>query len=159
MKQIPQLDQIDCDILRHLQAHAKLTNAQMAQDIGLSPAATLERVRRLENQGVIEGYHAKLKPTQLALCTCVMLHVTLQHLSTASVAAFQKTMTRIPEVVECHQVVGDADFLVKVIASDIVAYQQVVMHHFSAVEGIQHMKAFVITATLKEAGITVMPHT
>jgi Lrp/AsnC family transcriptional regulator of ectoine degradation len=65
-------------------------------------------------------------------------------------------MVLIPEVVACYQVVGDADFLAKVITTDIAAYQYLVMNRLSAVQGIQYMKSFVITATVKEGGIPVM---
>jgi Lrp/AsnC family transcriptional regulator, leucine-responsive regulatory protein len=156
MDTLPQLDQIDRDMLDHLQARAKLTNAQLAQQVGLSPASTLERVRKLERQGIIRGYHAKLDPTKLALYTCVMMQIKLQHLTAESVAAFRTAMALIPEVVACYQVVGDADFLAKVVTTDITAYQHLVMHRLSEVRGIQHMKSFVITATIKEAGIPVI---
>ena len=157
MDTLPHLDQIDRDILNHLQAQARLTNAQLAQHVGLSPASTLERVRKLERQGIIKSYHAKLDPTKLSLDTCVVMQIKLHRLTTESVAAFRESMALIPEVVECHQVVGDADFLVKVLATDIAAYQYLVMNRLSAVQGIQYMKSFVITATVKEGGIPVMP--
>jgi Lrp/AsnC family transcriptional regulator, leucine-responsive regulatory protein len=153
-----QLDQIDRDILNHLQAQAKLTNAQLAQHVGLSPASTLERVRKLERQGVIRSYHAKLDPTKLSLNTCVILQIKLQYLTTENVAAFREHIALIPEIVECHQVVGDADFLIKVVTTDIVAYQYLVMHRLSAGrQGIQYIKSFVITATVKEGFTPVMP--
>jgi DNA-binding Lrp family transcriptional regulator len=156
MNTLPQLDQIDRDILDRLQAQARLTNAQLAQDIGLSTASTLERVRKLERHGIIKSYHAKLDPEKLALYTCVVMQIKLQHLTTETILAFIETIKHIPEVVECHQVVGDADFLVKVTTTDIAAYQRLVVHRFSEVRGIQYMKSFFITATVKEAGIPVM---
>jgi Lrp/AsnC family transcriptional regulator, leucine-responsive regulatory protein len=157
MDTLLQLDQIDRDILNHLQAKAKLTNAQLAQHVGLSPASTLERVRKLERQGVIRSYHAKLDPTKLDLDTCVILQIKLQYLTTENVAAFREHIALIPEIVECHQVVGDADFLIKVITTDIVAYQYLVMHRLSAGQGIQYIKSFIITATVKEGFTPVMP--
>jgi Lrp/AsnC family transcriptional regulator, leucine-responsive regulatory protein len=156
MDTLPQLDQIDRGILDRLQAQAKLTNAQLAQHVDLSPASTLERVRKLERQGIIRSYHAKLDPTKLALYTCVIIQIKLQHLTAESVAAFRTAMVLIPEVVACYQVVGDADFLVKVITTDLAAYQYLVMNRLSAVQSIQYMKSFVITATVKEGGIPVM---
>jgi Lrp/AsnC family transcriptional regulator, leucine-responsive regulatory protein len=156
MDTLPQLDQIDRDILDRLQTQAKLTNAQLAQHVGLSPASTLERVRKLEHQGIIKGYHAKLDPAKLALYTCVMMQIKLQHLTVESVAAFRTAIALIPEVVACYQVVGDIDFLAKVITRDITDYQHLVMHRLSEVKGIQHMQSFVITATVKEAGIPVI---
>ncbi|HAN49710.1 MAG TPA: AsnC family transcriptional regulator [Amoebophilaceae bacterium] len=157
MDTLPQLDQIDRDILNHLQAQARLTNAQLAQHVGLAPASTLERVRKLERQGIIKSYHAKLDPTKLSLNTCVVMQIKLQRLTLESLAVFRESIALIPEVVECHQVVGDADFLVKVITTDVAAHQYLVMHRLSAVQGIQHIKSFVITAAVKEAGIPVMP--
>lgn len=156
MDTLPQLDQIDRDILDHLQTHAKLTNAQLAQYIGLSPASTLERVRKLERQDFIKGYHAKLDPKKLSLYTCVMLQINLQPLTTESIADFREAIKCIPEVVECHQVIGDADFLAKVITTDIAAYQHLVIHRLREMRSIQHIKSFVVTATVKEAGIPVM---
>jgi Lrp/AsnC family transcriptional regulator, leucine-responsive regulatory protein len=156
MDTLPQLDQIDRGILNRLQAQAKLTNAQLAQHVDLSPASTLERVRKLERQGIIKSYHAKLDPAKLSLYTCVMMQIKLQHLTAESVSAFRTAMVLIPEVVACYQVVGDADFLAKVITTDIAAYQYLVMNRLSAVQGIQYMKSFVITATVKEGGIPVM---
>lgn len=155
MEALPQLDRTDRDILNYLQKQAKLTNAQLAQNVGLSPASTLERVRKLERQGIIKSYHAQLDPKKLALETCVMMQITLRRLTTNSVKDFIESMERIPEVTACHQVVGDADFLVKVITTNIAAYQHLVMHRFGALQDIQCIKAFVITATLKEAGVPV----
>ncbi len=151
------LDQTDRAILNHLQTHAKLTNAQLAQYIGLSPASTLERVRKLESRGIIRSYQAKLDPQKLAWHTCVIGQIKLQPLTADNVTAFKETIAQVPEVVACYQVVGDADFLIKVVATDIAAYQQLVMHRLSEVQGIQYIKPFVITATIKETGIPVTP--
>jgi len=153
----PQLDQIDRDILDHLQAHAKLTNVQLAQHVNLSPASTLERVRKLETQGIIKGYHAKLDPTKLSLDTCVMMQITLHRLTTESVAAFSDCIANIPAIVACHQTIGDADFLVKVMTTDITAYQHLVMHQLGEIKEIKHIKSFFVTATIKETGIPIVP--
>ncbi len=155
METLPQLDQTDREILDYLQDHAKLTNAQLAQNVGLSPASTLERVRKLERQGIIKSYHAQLDPKQLALETCVIMQITLHRLTPQSVTDFIESMEHIPEVVACHQVVGDADFFVKVITTDMATYQQLVMHQFGKLQDIQGIKAFIMTATVKETGVPV----
>ena len=85
-----------------------------------------------------------------------MLQINLQPLTTESIAAFREAIKRIPEVVECHQVIGDADFLAKVVTTDIAAYQHLVIHRLREMGNIQHIKSFVVTATVKEAGIPVM---
>ena len=155
METLPQLDQIDRKILDYLQGQAKLTNVQVAQNINLSPASTLERVKKLERQGIIKSYHAQIDPKKLALETYVMMQITLHRLTTKSVTDFIESMGRIPEVVTCHQVVGDADFFVKVVTTDMAAYQQLVMDQFGKLQDIQCIKAFIITATVKETGVPV----
>ena len=152
-----QLDSTDRAILHYLQACAKLTNAQLAQHIGLSPASTLERVRKLERQGVIKSYHAKLDPRKLALHTFMLVQLKVHPLTAASVTALQETIANIPEVVACYQVIGDVDFVLQVVVTDIATYQQRVVHRLSEVKGIQHLKASIVTATLKETGIPVTP--
>lgn len=155
METLPQLDQTDREILDYLQSQAKLTNAQLAQNVGLSPASTLERVRKLERQGIIKSYHAQLDPTKLALETCVIMQITLHRLTPKRIIDFIEGMERIPEVIACHQVVGDADFFVKVVTTDIIAYQKLVMYRFGELQDIQCIKTFVVTATVKETGIPV----
>lgn len=150
-----QLDQTDREILKHLQVRAKLTNVQLAEAIGLSPASTLERVRKLENKGVIKSYHARLVPKKLSLHAQLIVQVKLQHITADNVIAFQKAIAAIPEIVECHQVLGDIDFVLKVVTKDIAAYQQLVMHQLSIVENIQALNPLVITNTSKESGIPI----
>lgn len=150
-----QLDQTDRAILKRLQAHAKLTNVQLAEEIGLSPASTLERVRKLENKGVIKSYHARLAPEKLNLHIQLILRVKLQRVTAHNVTVFKNDIAPIPEIVECHQVVGDADFILKVITKDMDAYQQLIMHQLSVVENIRSLIPSVITDTLKESGIPI----
>ena len=152
-----QLDQTDRAILKQLQAHARLTNVQLAEEVGLSPASTLERVRKLENKGVIKSYHAKLVPEKLALHTQIIVKAKLTPLTTAHITAFQEAVASIPEIVECHQVIGDANFVLKIITTDLATYQQLIMQQLSALEGIQYLQPLVITATLKEAGVPIPP--
>lgn len=148
-----QLDQTDREILKRLQARAKLTNVQLAEEVGLSPASTLERVRKLETKGIIKSYHARLAPEKLALRAQLIVQVKLQHITADHVAAFQKAIEAIPEVVTCYQVLGDVDFVLKIVNKDLAAYQQLVMHQLSTVENIRSLKPLIITATSKESGI------
>ena len=95
------LDYTDYAILQQLQDHAKLTNVQLAQRIDLSPAATLERVKKLERQGVIKSYHAKLDREQLALRTCILLQIKLRYLAKQDIDALRTCIAHIPEIVTC----------------------------------------------------------
>ena len=148
-----QLDQTDRAILKHLQSHAKLTNVQLAEEIGLSPASTLERVRKLENKGIIKSYHARLAPEKLALHAQLIVQVKLQHITADNIAAFQKAIEAIPEIVACYQVLGNVDFVLKIVTKDIAAYQQLVMHQLSTVANIRSLTPLIITATSKASGI------
>ncbi len=152
---IYQLDEIDQKILQALQANAKLTNAQLAQHVGLSPASTLERVRKLEIHQVIKSYHARLAPEKIALHAQVIIQVKLHSLTKENVETFKKAITQIPEVTECHQVVGEADFWVRVVTGDLKAYQSLLMNQLSTIGVVKHVQPFVVTATLKETGIPV----
>ncbi len=155
MEVAPQLDQKDRVIIHHLQQEGRLTNLQLAQRISLSPAATLERVRRLENRGIIRSYHAKIDPQKLDLYTCVLVLIKLNPMTAESINDFKESMSHLPAVVACYRMVGDADFLIKVIVADMAAYQQLVTHQLSKVKCVQHMKPFVVTDTIKEAGVPV----
>ena len=149
------LDQTDCQILQILQDHAKITNIQLAERIALSPASTLERVKKLENQGIIKSYHAKLDPTQLSLTTTLWLHVWLHSLTTTNIAIFQEAIKNIPAIIACHQVMGDADFLAQVITSDLAAYQNILINQLSPISAIKRIKTHMHVATLKESGMPI----
>lgn len=149
-------DNIDLIILQKLQANAKITNAQLAQDISLSPASTLERVRKLENQAIIKSYYAKLDPQQLSLRATLWLQVRLYALTLEHVATFQQAIANLLEVVECYQVIGNADFFVKVITIDIAAFQTKTMPKLGAITAIKRIKPFLISATLKETGLPII---
>ena len=150
-----QFDRTDQHILQALQANAKLTNAQLALDTGLSPASTLERVRKLEIRGAIRSYHAKLNPDKLALHTQVLVQVQLHDLMPATVDAFQKAIDKMPEVTECYQGVGGSDFCLKIITTSLVAYQSLLTKQLYPTGTIKDLQSFVITATLKDTGIAV----
>ena len=100
------LDRIDRKILEILQANAKITNAQLSKDIGLSPAPTLERVKKLENSGLILSYHAKLDNEKLGLQVSTFVQVTLVGHNKQNIETFIKEIDQIDEVVECHHITG-----------------------------------------------------
>ncbi len=152
-----ELDTVDCAILRYLQAEAKMTNAQLAQEIGLSPASTLERVRKLEGKGIIKSYHARLAHEKLGLHIHIIMQAKLYPMTAAHLASFQKAIRGIPEIVACHQVIGAADFVLQVITTDLETYQQCVVQRLSIVEGLQCLPPLIATATLKEDSMPALP--
>ena len=150
-----QLDRTDRQILRALQANAKITNAQLAKDIGLSPASTLERVRKLEHCHIVKSYHAKLAHQKLDLHTQVLVQVQLHNLAPKTVADFRAAIAHLPEIIECHQGIGLADFWLKIVTTTLEAYQSLVTEHLHPLGIVKDMQPFIITATLKEEGIPI----
>jgi Lrp/AsnC family leucine-responsive transcriptional regulator len=153
----PKLDQTDCLILQTLQANAKMTNIQLAEQVGLSAASTLERVRKLENQGFIQSYHAKIDKSKLSLQAHLWLQVRLYSLTPANISLFKEAIAKLPAVVACYQVMGDADFLLQIVAKDMAACQEMLTHQLSSITAIKRIKTYMCLDTIKESGISINP--
>ena len=147
------LDAIDRKILELLQANSNITNAQLAQEVGLSPAPTLERVKKLETQGVIKSYHAVVDMASVGLGVCTFVTVSLKGHNKDNIAKFIKAISDIPEVVECHHVTGQADFILKVVAPDIPAYQNLMLEKVTNIEVVDNMQSTVILSTFKDTHV------
>ena len=117
------LDRYDLQILDELQADARLTNAELAQRVGLSAAPCWRRVRALEKAGFIKGYHAELDANHLGFGVTVFAHVGLHSQAEADLAAFEERVRGWPMVREVWMMAGDTDFILKVVAKDWDAYQ------------------------------------
>ena len=152
-------DPIDRKILHILQNNAKITNAQLSKEIGLSPAPTLERVKKLENSGVIVSYHAKLDPHEVGLGVSTFVQVTLIGHKKKYIDAFINKISEIPEVVECHHITGQGDFMLKVVASDIPSYQRLMLEQISEIDEIDSMESIIILQTFKDSrGVPIPQH-
>lgn len=151
------LDSIDRKILEILQANSNITNAQLAQEVGLSPAPTLERVKKLETQGVIKSYHAVVDMASVGLGVCTFVTVSLKGHNKDNIEKFIKAISRIPEVVECHHVTGQADFILKIVAPDIPAYQNLMLEKVTNIEVVDNMQSIVILSTFKDSRVLPLP--
>ena len=151
------LDNIDRNILEILQSNAKITNAQLSKDIGLSPAPTLERVKKLENSGIIRSYHARLDNGLVGLGVSTFVLVTLKGHNKSNIDQFLAEINTIPEVIECHHITGSGDFILKVIASDITAYQQLMLEKVSEIEVVDNLQSMVILSTFKDSKVLPVP--
>ena len=149
------LDELDKKILHILQSNAKITNAQLSIDIGLSPAPTLERVKKLETSGLIQSYHAELNTNMLGLRVQMFVQVTLKGHNKKNIDIFLSAIQEIPEVIECHHVTGSGDFLLKVISRDINTYQKLMLETVSEIDVVDSMQSMVILSTYKDS--KVMP--
>ncbi len=151
------LDATDRKILEILQTSSNITNALLAQEIGLSPAPTLERVKKLENSGVIKSYHAVIDMASVGLGVCTFVTVSLKGHNKENIAKFISAIEKIEEVVECHHVTGQADFLLKIVAQDIPAYQNLMLEKVTNIEVVDSMQSIVILSTFKDSKVIPLP--
>ncbi len=152
------IDKVDRKIIEILQTNAKITNAQLAKEIGLSPAPTLERVKKLENQGIISSYHAKLNPEAVGLGVNTFVMATLKAHNKNHIQKFIDEIENIPEVIECHHVTGSGDFILKVIAKDIPSYQDLMLEKVSEIEVIDNLQSMIILSTFKDSKVLPLPN-
>jgi Lrp/AsnC family transcriptional regulator, leucine-responsive regulatory protein len=150
-------DNTDRKILEILQQDAKITNAQLSKEIGLSPAPTLERVKKLENAGVILSYHAYLDKPEIGLGVTTFIQVTLKGHRKEFVTLFVDRINQIPEIIECHHITGKGDFILKAVAADISSYQRWMIDVISEIPEIHAMETTVILHTFKDSKVMPIP--
>jgi DNA-binding Lrp family transcriptional regulator len=126
MLNMPKLDRIDIRILGHLQRNGRHTNVDLAEAVGLSPSPCLLRVKRLEKAGYITGYGAHLMLEKLGTMQTVFTQVTLAHHRRDDTLRFEASIRNVDELVECHLVSGDFDYLLKFVTRSVVHYQTLV---------------------------------
>ena len=153
----PKIDQTDRKILRILQENAKITNSQLSKDIGLSPAPTLERVKKLENMGLLKSYHGLLDTEKVGLGVTTFVQVFLSSHKKSVLDTFVDKIRKIDNVIECHHITGSCDFLLKVIATDIPAYQKLMLEEISEIEEISNMQSMVVLSTFKDSKVLPIP--
>ena len=107
------MDETDRRLLRLLQRDGRVTNVDLSRRANMSQAATHDRVRRLQQDGVIEGYTVKLNPTKLDRALLVFVEITLERTSSSAFDEFAQSVARAPEILECHMVAGGFDYLIK----------------------------------------------
>jgi Lrp/AsnC family leucine-responsive transcriptional regulator len=157
MKPNAKLDVTDKKILEILQANSNITNAQLAKEIGLSPAPTLERVNKLETSGVIKSYHAVIDPGSVGLGVSTFVMASLKGHNKDNIDKFIQAIKRINEIVECHHVTGTADFILKIVSVDIAAYQQLMLERVSNIDVVDSLQSMVILSTFKDSKSLPIP--
>lgn len=144
------LDGIDRRILRELSRDGRISNAQLAQQIGLSPSPCWQRVRRLEDQGVIISYRAMLDQEKLGAAEIVMIEVILERHDDDTLETFGKQMLRMPEVLEVHLTTGEYDYLIKVAVDGTRGYEEFLRKKLYRVPGIRHSRSSFVLRSLKD---------
>jgi Lrp/AsnC family transcriptional regulator of ectoine degradation len=149
------LDAIDLRILDTIQRDGRITKLALAEQVGLSPTPCWMRLRKLEKAGIVSGYHARIAMRVLAPVATVLMEVTLASHRQADFDRFERVIRDIPEIVACWSVGGGVDYLLKVMARDIDAYQRLVDGLLGREIGIDRYFTYIVTKTVKED--TVLP--
>jgi DNA-binding Lrp family transcriptional regulator len=150
MRTAEKLDKIDLKILKILQKSSKITNLDLSKKIGLSPAPTLERVKKLEQHKVIQSYHAKVNPNAIGLHVKTFVLVSLAWQKEKALDNFLKKIEDIQEITECYIITGDADFLLKIVCKDLPSYEKLLFKTLSQIEQIERLKTLMTLSTVKD---------
>jgi Lrp/AsnC family leucine-responsive transcriptional regulator len=144
------LDKLDRNILRILQQEGRISMKDLGERVGLSITPCIERVRRMERDGVITGYHAKVDPASLGAKLLVFVEITLNHKSASAFEQFRREVLRIPEVQECHLVSGDFDYLIKARIHEMAEYRKLLGDMLLQLPGAAQSKSYVVMEEIKE---------
>lgn len=145
------LDETDLRILKILQENSKITNLDLSKKIGLSPAPTLERVRKLEQSGVVDSYHAVVNPNSIGLDVMTFVLVSLAWQKENALNHFLEKIKEIDEITECYIITGEADFLIKIVCKDIPTYEKLLFKTLSQIEEIERLKTLMTLSTVKNS--------
>jgi len=144
------LDALDRKILRALQQNARLSNAELAEQVGLSTTACWNRTRQLESEGFITGYVALLDQKKLGLADIVLLEVTLDRHEDDALARFGEELAALPEVLEAYLVSGEYDYLVKVAVDGTAGYERFLREKLYRIAGIRHSRSMFALRCMKQ---------
>lgn len=144
------MDEIDKKILMHLQEDAKRSTKEIASRVGLSVTPTYERIKKLEQRQIIKSYVALLDRSKIGKQVVSFCQVTLLKHQKKLGDRFKKEMLLFPEIMECHQVSGNYDYLLKVVVDDIIAFHQFINEKLSVVEGISTIHSSFVLNSVKD---------
>ena len=144
------LDKTDRKILRILQQNARIPMTELADKVGLSTTPVTERVRRLEREGIIEGYHARLNPHALGQGLLVFVELKLQSKSGNIFEDFRREALLIPHIMECHLISGEYDYLIKVRLPDMSAYRDLLGRILLQLPAASESRSYVVMEEVKE---------
>jgi Lrp/AsnC family leucine-responsive transcriptional regulator len=151
------LDHYDKAILNALQENGRLTNQEIADQIGLSPSACLRRFKALEESGVIVGYRALLDAKKLGLDLMALIHISMDKHTQERFNQFEKAVRALPNVLECLLLTGQtADYQLKVVVKDLEAYQDLLLNHVTQIEGVSGVHtSFVLRKVIDKSAVPI----
>ena len=135
------LDRTDISILNQLQADARITNAELARSVNLSPTPCFNRVKAMQERGLIRQQVTLLDPEPLGLHLNVFIHVSLEKQVIEALGRFEAAISERPEVMECYLMSGDADYLIRVLVSSIQALESFILDHLSKIPGVANIRS------------------
>jgi DNA-binding Lrp family transcriptional regulator len=144
------LDKIDRKILENLQADGRMSNVDLAKNVGISAPPCLRRVRALEDKGFITSYHAKIDPSIMGYGVTVFAMVKLTSQAEKDLNAFEKQIKAWPMVRECYMLAGDVDYILKVVARDWDSYQEFLTHQLTAYPNVTSVKSSLTVRSAKD---------
>ncbi|WP_281424761.1 winged helix-turn-helix transcriptional regulator [Paludibacterium yongneupense] len=152
------LDKTDLKILRLLQENGRISMTELAERVGLSTTPCTERVRRLERDGVIEGYYARLNPQAVGAGLLVFVEIKLSAKSGDIFDAFRREIQKIPQIMECHLVSGEYDYLIKARLPDMSMYRKLLGDILLQLPAANESHSYVVMEEVKETLLLPVPN-
>jgi Lrp/AsnC family transcriptional regulator, leucine-responsive regulatory protein len=144
------LDRIDLRVLKELQKNARISMTELAEMVGLSITPCAERIKRLERDGFITGYHARLNPQAMGQSLLVFVEIKLAAKSGQMFEEFKKEVRKLPNVLECHLVSGDFDYLIKARIPEMNAYRRLLGDMLLTLPGARESRSYIVMEEVKE---------
>ena len=154
----PELDAIDRRIVAALQADGRLSNVDLAAIVGLSASPCLRRVKRLEREGFIDGYRAVLRRDRVGLGFSVFIGVKIEGHANERALVFEKAVAAMPEVIACHLISGEADYLLEVVVPDLESYQQFLVGKLLNLPTVREVRSNIAIQTVKAGAPLPLGH-
>ena len=149
-KNLKALDRTDRRILECLQADGRISNVQLSRKVNLTPTPCIERVKRLERQGYIRGYTAILDPDLVDASLLVFVEIDLSHTSPDAFKRFSEEARKLPEIMDCHLVSGNFDYLIKARVKDMKAYRKLLGEKILSLPFVNGSRSYVVMEEVKE---------
>jgi Lrp/AsnC family leucine-responsive transcriptional regulator len=152
------MDRIDQKILSVLQTSSGISNAELANRVGLSPSPCLRRVKALEDSGIIEGYAARLNRAALGLHVLAFIEVQLERQTDGVTDEFLAAVAKVPEIVSCYLMTGTLDFLLQVVAADLSTYGEFLTNQLLKLPGVKDVRSSFVLKEVKQPGGLPLNH-
>lgn len=144
------LDSTNKKIIEILQKDSSITNADLAQKINLAPASTLERVRKLEKNGVIQKYVAIVNGEKIGMGTVVFVVVNMSEHSIETIKDFTEAVKKIPEILECHRLAGEKDYILKIVTDNIQSYEVFAFEKMAKLPSVARTSTYFVLSSIKQ---------